>query len=105
MTDPGVSMADLSQQGRVSPRTPSVASDKSKKSNASPRHSMQNHQSMLPHIIPETGHSSSVPSKLAPSSKRTPEHAGIEDQHAAKHARSEVAGSQGFIPPPKIDEE
>ncbi|KAJ4983326.1 GATA zinc finger [Stagonosporopsis vannaccii] len=92
------------QQGRVSPRTSSAASDKSKKSNASPRHNLQ-HQSILPHTIPETGQSSSIQSTLAPSSKRTPEHAGIEDHHAAKHARAEVAASQGFIPPPKIDEE
>ncbi|KAJ4412809.1 hypothetical protein N0V91_000571 [Didymella pomorum] len=92
------------QQGRVSPRTSSAASDKSKKSNASPRH-MQNVQSIMPHTIPETGQSSSIPSTIAPSSKRTPEHAGIEDHHAAKHARAEVAAPQGFIPPPKIDEE
>lgn len=62
---------------------------------------MQNVQS----IMPETGQPSSNLSTLAPSSKRTPEHAGIEDHHTAKHARAEVATSQGFIPPPKIDEE
>jgi hypothetical protein len=66
---------------------------------------MQNVQSIMPHTIPETGQPSSIPSTLAPSSKRTPEHAGIEDHHAAKHARAEAAASQGFIPPPKIDEE
>jgi len=54
----------------------------------------------LPHTIPETGKTT-----LAPSSKRTPEHAGIEDHHAAKHARADASTSQAFIPPPKIDEE
>lgn len=86
----------------MSPRTSSAASDKSKKGGASPLHQQQ---SVLPHTIPETGQLSSIPSTLAQSSKRTPEHAGIEDTHAAKHARAEVAASQGFIPPPKIDEE
>jgi hypothetical protein len=84
----------------VSPRTSSAASDKSKKSGASPLHQQQS-----VHTIPETGQLSSIPLTLAQSSKRTPEHAGIEDTHAAKHARAEVAASQGFIPPPKIDEE
>ncbi|KAF1928985.1 white collar-1 transcript variant 2 [Didymella exigua CBS 183.55] len=92
------------QQGRVSPRTSSAASDKSKKSNTSPRH-MQNVQSIMPHTIPETGQPFSVKTTLTPSSKRTPGNAEIDDHHAAKHARAEVAVSQGFVPPPKIDEE
>ena len=83
----------------MSLRTSSAASDKSKKSGASPLHQQQ---PALPHTISETGQ---LPSTLAQSSKRTPEHAGIEDTHAAKHARAEVVAPQGFNPPPKIDEE
>nr|ACS74817.1 white collar [Parastagonospora avenae f. sp. tritici]ACS74818.1 white collar [Parastagonospora avenae f. sp. tritici] len=69
------------QQGRVSPRTSSAASDKSKKS-PSPRHHMN-----LPNSIPETGQSAAIPSAMAPAT-----------------ARIEAAASQGFIPPPKIEE-
>ncbi|KAF2129756.1 blue light regulator 1 [Dothidotthia symphoricarpi CBS 119687] len=90
------------QQGRVSPRTSSAASDKSRKS-ASPRH-YPNHQTLMPNVISETGQTSSIPSTLAPPSKRSPEQGGIGDIHAAKAARLEAAASQGFIPQPKIDE-
>jgi PAS domain S-box-containing protein len=94
------------QQGRVSPRTSSAASDKSKKS-ASPRHfatSQQNHQTILPHSMPETGQQSSILSAIAPSTKRSPQQGSISESHATKAARTEVAASQGFIPPPAIDE-
>lgn len=90
------------QQGRVSPRTSSAASDKSKKS-PSPRHH-QSHHTILPNSIPETGQTSAIPSAMAPSSKRSPTQGGIGDPHAAKAARIEAAASQGFIPPPSIDE-
>lgn len=90
------------QQGRVSPRTSSAASDKSKKS-TSPRHS-QSHQTILPHVAPETGQQSSQPSIHAQPVKRSPQHGSIAEAHAAKAARTEVAASQGFIPPPMIDE-
>lgn len=92
------------QQGRVSPRTSSAASDKSKKSTTSPQQA-QGHQTTSTHANTETGQSSSTQSTLMPPSKRSPEHAGMEDHQAAKHSRAEVAASQGFIPPPKIDEE
>jgi PAS domain S-box-containing protein len=94
------------QQGRVSPRTSSAASDKSKKS-ASPRHfttSQHNHQTILPHSMPETGQQSSILSAMAPSTKRSPQQGSISESHATKAARTEVAASQGFIPPPAIDE-
>jgi hypothetical protein len=65
---------------------------------------MPGHKPLLPHAYAETGQSS-MQSTPGPHSKRTPEHAGIEDHHAAKHARGEGGGSQSFIPPPKIDEE
>ncbi|KAL5116818.1 hypothetical protein ACEQ8H_005299 [Pleosporales sp. CAS-2024a] len=83
------------QQGRVSPRTSSAASDKSKKS-ASPRH-----HATLANSIHESGHSGAMPSS---SSKRSPTQGGIGDGHAAKAARVETGASQGFIPPPKIEE-
>ncbi|KAJ4330996.1 hypothetical protein N0V95_009965 [Ascochyta clinopodiicola] len=79
------------QQGRVSPRS-SAASDKSKKSGASPRH-MHGHPAILPHVVSETSQPPSVQSTLALAPKRTPE------------ARAEGATAQGFIPPPKIEEE
>ncbi|KAF1946441.1 white collar-1 transcript variant 2 [Clathrospora elynae] len=93
------------QQGRVSPRTSSVASDKSKKS-PSPRHqqSYQTHQNILPNSIPKTGQQSSIPSTLAPPCKRPPQEGSISEPHAAKQARTEIAFSQGFVPPPMIDE-
>ena len=94
------------QQGRVSPRTSSAASDKSKKS-ASPRHfttGHQGHQTILPHSIPEGGQHGSGSSLKTTPSKRSPQHGSISETHAAKAARTEVANSHGFIPPPAIDE-
>lgn len=88
------------QQGRVSPRTSSAASDKSKKSASSPRH-LQSHQTILPHSVPETGHSSST---LAQSTKRSPQEGSLGEPHAAKSQRIEGGTSQGFIPQPVIDE-
>jgi hypothetical protein len=41
---------------------------------------------------------------MALPSKRSPTQGGIGDPHAAKAARVEAAASQGFIPPPSIDE-
>lgn len=91
------------QQGRVSPRTSSAASDKSKKS-TSPRHlpTHQGHQSMLPQSAPESGQLSSNPS--GPPAKRSPQHGSISEPHAAKAARTEASTSQSFMPPPSIDE-
>lgn len=37
-------------------------------------------------------------------SKRSPTQGDMGDTHAAKQARIEAATSQGFIPPPSIDE-
>ncbi|KAI4608710.1 hypothetical protein J4E81_003826 [Alternaria sp. BMP 2799] len=94
------------QQGRVSPRTSSAASDKSKKS-ASPRHfptSHSSHQTILPHAKTESGQQSTIPSPMATSTKRSPQQGSISESHAAKAPRIEVAASQGFIPPPSIDE-
>jgi len=94
------------QQGRVSPRTSSAASDKSKKS-ASPRHfptSHSSHQTILPHAKTESGQQSTIPSPMATSTKRSPQQGSITESHAAKAPRIEVAASQGFIPPPSIDE-
>ncbi|CAO2656172.1 Nn.00g049750.m01.CDS01 [Neocucurbitaria sp. VM-36] len=88
------------QQGRVSPRTSSAASDRSKKS-VSPRHH-QSHQSILPNAIPESGQH--APLALAQSAKRSPQHGSISEPHAAKSARMEVGASQGFTLPPMIDE-
>ncbi|KAH9880148.1 hypothetical protein J1614_002174 [Plenodomus biglobosus] len=88
------------QQGRVSPRTSSAASDKSKKSASSPRH-LQSHQTILPHSMPETGHSSST---LAQPTKRSPQDGSLGEPHAAKSQRIEGGTSQGFIPQPVIDE-
>ncbi|EMD68769.1 hypothetical protein COCSADRAFT_167978 [Bipolaris sorokiniana ND90Pr] len=83
------------QQGRVSPRTSSAASDKSKKS-ASPRH----HQTKS-----EAGQQAFSPStSMATPSKRSPQHGSISESHAPKAARTEIASAQGFIPPPVIDE-
>ncbi|EFQ92719.1 hypothetical protein CFE70_005441 [Pyrenophora teres f. teres 0-1] len=92
------------QQGRVSPRTSSAASDKSKKS-ASPRHftsSHQGHQNIQPHSTSEGGQQG--PSFKSTSSKRSPQYGSISETHAAKAARTEVANTHGFIPPPAIDE-
>ncbi|EUC39431.1 hypothetical protein COCCADRAFT_80638 [Bipolaris zeicola 26-R-13] len=83
------------QQGRVSPRTSSATSDKSKKS-ASPRH----HQTKS-----EAGQQAFSPStSMATPSKRSPQHGSISESHAPKAARTEIASAQGFIPPPAIDE-
>lgn len=90
------------QQGRVSPRASSAASDKSKKS-ASPRHypSHQGHQNILPHGISEHAQQSPIHPHTT---KRSPQHGSINEGHAQKSARTEVVNAQGFIPPPMIDE-
>jgi hypothetical protein len=41
---------------------------------------------------------------MAPSSKRSPTQGDMDQPQAAKQARKEAAASQGFIPPPLIDE-
>ncbi|KAF2443969.1 hypothetical protein P171DRAFT_22733 [Karstenula rhodostoma CBS 690.94] len=92
------------QQGRVSPRTSSaqsVASDKSKKSGASPRHT----QSKTPNVISEIGHQLSNPAMAQKSGFDNSSH-----PHAAKVARLNVSASHGYSTntamdiPPKIDE-
>ncbi|USP73226.1 uncharacterized protein yc1106_00500 [Curvularia clavata] len=83
------------QQGRVSPRTSSATSDKSKKS-VSPRHLQTKAESGQQAYSPST-------SKATPG-KRSPQHGSISESHAPKAARTEIASSQGFIPPPAIDE-
>lgn len=88
------------QQGRVSPRTSSAASDKSKKSASSPRH-LQGHATMLPHPKAETGPSSTTTTQ---STKRSPQDGGLGEPHAAKSQRTEGGTSQGFVPQPVIDE-
>ncbi|KAH7095021.1 white collar [Paraphoma chrysanthemicola] len=91
------------QQGRVSPRTSSAASDKSKKS-ASPRHH-QSHHTILPNKSPDTGQGTSDPSPMATSTKRSSTEGMADEPHAAKSARTQSgAPSQGFVPPPSIDE-
>ncbi|KAL6705272.1 hypothetical protein ACN47E_007082 [Coniothyrium glycines] len=90
------------QQGRVSPRTSSAASDKSKKS-ASPRHypGHQGHQNILPHSILENAQQSPM---HAHTSKRSPQQGSMNESHAPKAPRTELVNSQGFIPPPMINE-
>ncbi|KAF1843768.1 uncharacterized protein K460DRAFT_150846 [Cucurbitaria berberidis CBS 394.84] len=90
------------QQGRVSPRTSSAASERSKKS-ISPRHH-PSHLSMLTHASPETGQQPSVPSTLAQPTKMSPHQGTAGESHAAKTARTDMAASQCFVLPPMIDE-
>ncbi|KAF2033362.1 white collar-1 transcript variant 1 [Setomelanomma holmii] len=76
------------QQGRVSPRTSSAASDKSKKS-ASPRHH-QNNPTILPNKTSEKEQISSNPAATLSHTKRSPTQG--------------TSAPQGFIPPPSISE-
>jgi len=98
------------QQGRVSPRTSSAASDKSKKSAPSPRH--YGHQGMVAHSRLEAGRASPPPpppppssSTPAPSMKQSPQHGSLSEPHAAKAARIEGGAAQGFVPPSVVNEE
>ncbi|KAH8724575.1 white collar-1 transcript variant 1 [Phaeosphaeriaceae sp. PMI808] len=90
------------QQGRVSPRTSSATSDKTKKS-ISPRHH-QNHHTNLQNEMTETGQNSSISSSMALANKKSPTQGGTGDAHTSKVARVEVTPSQGFVPPQRIDE-
>ncbi|CAI6338978.1 unnamed protein product [Periconia digitata] len=92
------------QQGRVSPRTSSQTSDKSKKS-ASPRHN----QTILPNIMQETIQEDQEKSKQMGLASRpahsSPHHQQLDhDAHSSKIARTGAAYDISASVPPKIEE-